>query len=212
MIYFCCDERRRNARREDPSSTASIFWRSWTTRPIRSSCASATLHVHFLHPLAPGALTARERAHRRRRAHPRHQNRRRRNGRPRLAARLAAEALSSERAGRARGRAGRFFDLHFAPGGPDASMTEPPAGFRSHPLGRRLLFQGRLPERFRLPARHRSARPKPLPQPEIDYLAKDYASFRQLMLDRMAMLLPAVEGAQPGGPGHRAGRVAGLRR
>jgi hypothetical protein len=28
------------------------------------------------------------------------------------------------------------------------------------------------------------------PQPEIDYLAKDYNSFRQLMLDRMSLLLP----------------------
>jgi hypothetical protein len=28
-------------------------------------------------------------------------------------------------------------------------------------------------------------------EPEIDYLAKDYASFRQLMLDRLALLLPA---------------------
>ena len=28
------------------------------------------------------------------------------------------------------------------------------------------------------------------PQPEINYLVKDYASFRQLMLDRMAVLMP----------------------
>ena len=33
--------------------------------------------------------------------------------------------------------------------------------------------------------------PKPTePAPEIDYLAKDYASFRQLILDRMAVLAP----------------------
>ena len=31
---------------------------------------------------------------------------------------------------------------------------------------------------------------EPKTQPEIDYLAKDYASFRQLMLDRMAVLAP----------------------
>ncbi|MGL4610256.1 MAG: putative baseplate assembly protein [Trueperaceae bacterium] len=31
---------------------------------------------------------------------------------------------------------------------------------------------------------------KPLPQPEINYLAKDYASFRQLILDRLALLVP----------------------
>jgi hypothetical protein len=32
--------------------------------------------------------------------------------------------------------------------------------------------------------------PEPSTQPEIDYLAKDYASFRQLILDRMALLQP----------------------
>jgi hypothetical protein len=32
--------------------------------------------------------------------------------------------------------------------------------------------------------------PETRPQPEINYLAKDYASFRQLILDRLALLLP----------------------
>ena len=32
--------------------------------------------------------------------------------------------------------------------------------------------------------------PEPRSEPEIDYLARDYNSFRQLMLDRMAVLLP----------------------
>lgn len=32
--------------------------------------------------------------------------------------------------------------------------------------------------------------PEPLEEPEIDYLARDYASFRQLLLDRMALLTP----------------------
>ncbi|HEX4696954.1 MAG TPA: putative baseplate assembly protein [Candidatus Udaeobacter sp.] len=32
--------------------------------------------------------------------------------------------------------------------------------------------------------------PQPLPEPEINYLAKDYASFRQLILDRLALLVP----------------------
>ncbi len=32
--------------------------------------------------------------------------------------------------------------------------------------------------------------PTPLPVPEFDYLAKDYASFRQLILDRMSALVP----------------------
>jgi predicted phage baseplate assembly protein len=32
--------------------------------------------------------------------------------------------------------------------------------------------------------------PPTLPEPEISYLAKDYASFRQLLLDRLALLMP----------------------
>lgn len=32
--------------------------------------------------------------------------------------------------------------------------------------------------------------PEPLPGPEINYLAKDYASFRQLILDRLAVIMP----------------------
>ncbi len=32
--------------------------------------------------------------------------------------------------------------------------------------------------------------PEVLPEPEIDYLAKDYASFRRLMLDRLAVIMP----------------------
>lgn len=32
--------------------------------------------------------------------------------------------------------------------------------------------------------------PEPMLSPEINYLAKDYASFRQVMLDRMALLMP----------------------
>ena len=33
--------------------------------------------------------------------------------------------------------------------------------------------------------------PAVLDEPEINYLAKDYASFRQLILDRLALLIPA---------------------
>jgi hypothetical protein len=33
--------------------------------------------------------------------------------------------------------------------------------------------------------------PSVLPEPELDYLAKDYASFRRLMLDRLALLVPS---------------------
>jgi hypothetical protein len=36
----------------------------------------------------------------------------------------------------------------------------------------------------------RDCPPEPLPEPEIDYLAKDFASFRRLIFDRMAAIMP----------------------
>lgn len=36
----------------------------------------------------------------------------------------------------------------------------------------------------------RKCLPEPAPDPEIDYLAKDYASFRRLMLDRLSVIMP----------------------
>ncbi len=39
--------------------------------------------------------------------------------------------------------------------------------------------------------------PEQQPEPDIDYLAKDYDSFRQLMLDRMAVLLPQWQERNP---------------
>jgi hypothetical protein len=32
--------------------------------------------------------------------------------------------------------------------------------------------------------------PRPLPQPDINYLAKDYSSFRQIILDRISLIMP----------------------
>src|SRR5262249_13641549 len=39
--------------------------------------------------------------------------------------------------------------------------------------------------------------PARLPEPDIDYLAKDYASFRRLILDRMAVTMPAWRERSP---------------
>ncbi len=50
------------------------------------------------------------------------------------------------------------------------------------------------------------------PPPDINYLAKDYASFRRLMLDRMALLGTTLAAEQRRGLRRRADRVAGLRR
>ena len=43
----------------------------------------------------------------------------------------------------------------------------------------------------------RECPPDTLPEPELDYMAKDYASFRRLMLDRLSVLMPGWEERNP---------------
>lgn len=57
-------------------------------------------------------------------------------------------------------------------------------------------FKVECPGDFDCQAKH-VCPPEPQRQPEINYLAKDYASFRQLMLDRMALLMPQWKERNP---------------
>ena len=50
-------------------------------------------------------------------------------------------------------------------------------------------FKVECPSNFDCAPKH-ICPPEPRPQPEINYLAKDYASFRKLILDRMSLLVP----------------------
>ena len=71
----------------------------------------------------------------------------------------------------------------------DAEHPEPPTGFDPTLASVEFSFKVECPSDFDC----RQARVCPseaLEEPEIDYLAKDYASFRRLMLDRMAALMP----------------------
>ena len=76
----------------------------------------------------------------------------------------------------------------------------------------RLLLQGRAARATSIASRRRAARRQSCPAPDIDYLAKDYASFRQLMLDRLALMMPDWQRTPRPRPRHHAGRAAGLRR
>ena len=70
---------------------------------------------------------------------------------------------------------------------------------RDRPAARvhRFLLQSGMPEPVRLrPATARPAGAAAV-SPEIDYLAKDYASFRRVMLDRLALLMPQWKERNP---------------
>lgn len=71
--------------------------------------------------------------------------------------------------------------------GPGAG--DPPAGFDTLLAEVAFSFKAACPSEFDC-EQDDACPPVPHPQPIIDYLAKDYASFRRLMLDRMRVTLP----------------------
>ncbi|HMO59928.1 MAG TPA: putative baseplate assembly protein, partial [Roseiflexaceae bacterium] len=74
----------------------------------------------------------------------------------------------------------------------------PPAPLGFDPLLAAVEFSFKVgcPSEFDCVVPHECT-PQELPAPHIDYLARDYASFRRLMLDRMALTLPAWHERNP---------------
>ena len=78
----------------------------------------------------------------------------------------------------------------------DAEHPEPPEGFDAILSAVDFSFKVACPSDFDCEPQ-RTCPIEPRPQPEINYLAKDYASFRQLMLDRMTALMPQWQERNP---------------
>ena len=72
---------------------------------------------------------------------------------------------------------------------PGAWRYRPFPGFDPRYASVQFRFLARGDQRARLQARP-SARPSHWTEPALDYLAKDYASFRQLIYDRLALIMP----------------------
>ena len=202
MIYHCCDELRRNAVARTRRSTASTISRSSTAMRRRAARGSAR---------CSSACSSRCR----------------RPGARATAHRAAASAMRDIRiewaargigaAGAATRRGAGLFARCPSPttcssSAPTAAATSrptccalvalrpttaPPAGFDPQPV-RRSTSRSRSNARATSTAAGTACPPdEPPPAPEIDYLAKDYASFRRLMLDRLAQLCPTGASAAP---------------
>ena len=188
MIYFCCDERRRNIVKDQTVFNGIDFLEVVDDPSDPFDLRQRTLRVHFIHPLAPGALTA--------------QNVRIEGGErirnieitgvetgglasppsspPEL---LPADVMLVRVA-----EPGDFstYTLRLVE---DAKSDAPPDRF--DPVLSAVDFSFKVACASDFDCRPSRVCPTETPaQPEIDYLAKDYASFRQLMLDRMATLAP----------------------
>jgi hypothetical protein len=70
-----------------------------------------------------------------------------------------------------------------------ANASAPPAGFDPQLSAIEFSFKVACPNDFDCKVVDDCPPPR-IPEPEIDYLAKDYASFRRLMLDRLSVLMP----------------------
>ncbi len=92
-------------------------------------------------------------------------------------------------------RPGDFSWYEFALQDP-AAPEDVPAGFDPVLSSVRFSFKAQCPSDFDC-ADDATCPPTAPPEPALDYLAKDYASFRRLMLDRMASLVPGFDARNP---------------
>jgi hypothetical protein len=82
----------------------------------------------------------------------------------------------------------------------NTQQDNPPAGYDPRLSSIDFSFKVECPSDFdcRLP---RTCPEEPVEEPDINYLAKDYASFRRLILDRMALLMPDWKERNPADSG-----------
>jgi hypothetical protein len=175
--YFCCDERRRNAIR-GTALNGIDFLEVLDQDAAVEADRQRFLFVHFVNPLAPGALAVDNFCL---------------DGGERirdiaiLSATIGAGpqahvvTLEVEEPG--------DFSIYRLSLVEDATHPGPPAGFDPVLSAVEFSFKVECPSDFDC-APARDCEPPAESAPPIDYLAKDYASFRRLMLDRMAAIAP----------------------
>ncbi len=193
MIYRCREDQRREAVLRHPSLNGIDFLEVG---------AKGTLAVHFLKPLQAGQVT-RERL--------------RIEGGERIRGIRILEEPKIDRGGRVLSvrvdREGDFSTytlrlVHgpeidapperftFAEAADSAGVVRAPEGFDPLLAAIEFSFKIDCPSDFDCKPEPAPPAPSP-PAPPIDYLAKDYASFRRVMLDRLAVLVPGWQGQSP---------------
>jgi Baseplate J-like protein len=199
MIYFCCDERRRAFVRDHGlvngvDYNGIDFLEVGDPNDVSEEARQHKLRVHFLKPLAVGALT---------------KNNIVIEGGERIRdiqiasvtkgtgaqAHVLTVKVNNPSSGQNIAGVGDFSvyklrlvkDAHHP--GPDSGGGLPPDGFDPRLSEVNFSFKVECPSDFDCQP-DRVCPPEARAEPEIDYLAKDYNSFRQLMLDRMSVLMP----------------------
>jgi baseplate J-like protein len=175
MIYVCCDERRRNAARE--SALNGIDYLEVLDAEAPPNERQRLLSVHFVNDQHLVPLKAA-------------------NFRIEGGERITNVQVQSVSTA---GNPPNVLTLKLDKWGDFSSYTlrlvqdpqepEPPAGFDRILSTLKFSFKVECPTDFDC-RQDRGCPPEAEREPDIDYLAKDYASFRRLILDRLAVLAP----------------------
>lgn len=179
MIYFCCSPRRRTAILAHPTINGIDY--------LEVSDDELTLSVHFLKDLAPGTL-----------------------GQDKFLIE-GGERITNIRVKPVMQKADlKIIDVPVNGPGDFSTYTlrlvksaldkSTPDGFDPESSSVEFSFKVECPSDFDCKA-VRECPPEPREEPDINYLAKDYASFDQLMLDRMAVLMPQWSERNPADTG-----------
>jgi hypothetical protein len=193
-MYFCCDERRRNAVKNHPTLNGIEFLEVLDNSADPYEKRQRTLFVHFIKDLAPDALKK--------------ENVRIEGGervRNIKVTKVTIGGVDSPPSSPPSDQANVLVVEVTEPGDfstytlrlvQNAENINTPAGFDPILSAVDFSFKVACPSDFDC-GQELVCPTEALPQPEINYLAKDYASFRQLMLDRMAVLMPQWEERNP---------------
>jgi hypothetical protein len=189
MIYACCDARRRSILAGQSAFNGIDFIDVVDDPSMPNNLRQRTLLVHFLNPLKAGQLTTANVII---------------TGGERI---LNVKAIKVEDFSNT-SPAGDPHVLTVSVNGPGdftiytlsivdaAQPTQPPAGFDQILSSIDFSFKVECPATF--DCQVNPVCPVPAPTAvDISYLAKDFASFRTLMLDRMATILPAWQENHP---------------
>ncbi len=178
MIYSCCTERRRAAILEHPTFNGIDFLEVLDDASLPNNQRQRTLFVHFIKPLAANAIE-------------------KENVRIEGGERIKNIAVTNTSVGAGNDANVLIVNVD-APGDfsfytlrliTDASNPNPPEGIDPQRASVEFSFKVECGNDFDCEMQN-DCPPEARAEPEINYLAKDYASFRQLMLDRMSALMP----------------------
>lgn len=181
MIYLCCDERRRQALRGHPTLNGIDFLEVVDDTSMPDPDRQRTLLVSFINPLTPNSIN---------------KTRVRIEGGERIRdVDVESTSIGSGTQDHVLtvkvNHPGDFstYIFRLVRNANDPTSTQPPDGFDSQLAAIAFSFKVNCPTDF--DCRTDQVCPQePHGSPPIDYLAKDYASFRQLMLDRLSTLAP----------------------